>query len=462
MTGFVLHCLLFYGVSIIMIHEGGRGMLRLYNTLTQTIEPFEPIQKQQVSMYVCGPTVYGDIHLGNARPVIFFDVLRRYFEHLGYQVLHVSNITDVDDKIIEKAKATNRSELELADTYTKAFIEATHLLGSHLPTDMPKATAYVEAMIDYIAALIKKGYAYETASGVYFRVGKIKTYGTLSGQHLDALNEGVRINLDEDKEDPKDFSVWKKTTDGLHYDSPWGKGRPGWHTECAVMNRSIFKTMIDIHGGGTDLKFPHHENEMAQCLACDDHTLAKVWMHVGRLDIDQVKMSKSLGNIIYVKDLLEKVDPLAFRLLMITHHYRQPIHYHDELMVQFIKEYDKIKRAIQKAMLAIEMAGVSDDGVDQKRMNQFEKHMNDDINTPNVMTLVQELAKALNKAEDARQSAGLVNTITRILDILGLMPDIHVTADVIKRMRDWEQARTNKDYDAADRLRQHLISEGWL
>ena len=437
-------------------------MLRLFNTLTHSIEPFESIHKQQVSMYVCGPTVYGDIHLGNARPVIFFDLLRRYFEHLGYRVVYVSNITDVDDRIIEKAKETNRSEYELADAYTKAFIEATKMLGSNLPTDMPKATAYIDAMVAYVEALIKKGYAYETDSGVYFRVAKIKTYGTLSGQNLDALNEGVRISLDEDKEDPKDFSVWKKTTDGLHYDSPWGKGRPGWHTECAVMNRSIFNTMIDIHGGGADLKFPHHENEMAQCMACDGHTLAKVWMHVGRLDIDQVKMSKSLGNIIYVKDLIKKVDPLAFRLLMITHHYRQPIHYHDELMVQFIKEYDKIKRAIQKALLAVKLANADSDVVDRKRMQQFEKHMNDDINTPNVMTLVQELVKALNKEQDIKKSVLLVNTIKQILDILGLMPDIQVTADVIQRMRDWEHARNNKDYVTADQLRQHLISEGWL
>ena len=437
-------------------------MLKLYNTLTNTIEPFESIQPKKVSMYVCGPTVYGDIHLGNARPVIFFDVVKRYLSFIGYDVLLVSNITDVDDKIIEKAKELNVKESVLTNTYTKHFIEMTSALGSVLPDMMPKATEYVLQMIEYIEDLVNKGFAYATPSGVYFRVGKARDYGILSKQNIEELSQGVRITLDEDKEDPRDFSIWKVTTDGMSFDSPWGKGRPGWHTECAVMNHEIFGQEIDIHGGGTDLKFPHHENEIAQTVVHDHHHLARVWMHVGRLDVNDVKMSKSLGNITLVKDLLQDYDPFAFRLLTINHHYRQPINYTEDLMVQFAKEYDKIKRSLKKAFLSISLAKAYTMEVDDKQIEIFKSLMDDDFNIPNVITLIYDLLKQMNKAKDPKYLSVLYQTTKTILEVLGIMPQYELSDETLILYRAWEDARNDKDFSRADQLRDQLTERGWM
>ena len=437
-------------------------MLKIYNSLTQKKTTFIPKSSPIVQMYVCGPTVYGDIHLGNARPIIFFDVVKRYLEDQGYRVNYISNITDVDDKIIDKAKELNISEEELSKTYTKRYMEMAQVVGSNLPDQMPKATEYIPQMITYIEDLIKDGHAYANESGVYFRVKTVEDYGILSKQNIDELNEGVRITLEGDKEDPRDFSVWKNTTDGLHFDSPWGKGRPGWHTECAVMNHALFGGEIDIHGGGTDLKFPHHENEIAQSVAHDHHHLARYWMHVGRLDVNSEKMSKSLGNITLVKDLVENTNPLAFRLMMISHHYRQSINYHDELMAQFSKEYDKIERNLKKILLSMKLSQVKYGAIIVTYMNRFKELMDDDFNTPNVMTLIQELLKMSNKSEDLLVKANVYETLQRILNILGVMPEINVTDEVIGDYRSWEEARYTKNYEKADQLRKKLLQQGWI
>lgn len=437
-------------------------MLKIYNTLTQQKEIFKPIHENQVNMYVCGPTVYGDIHLGNARPIIFFDVVKRYLNYLGYNVHYVSNITDVDDKIIDKAKELKVKEKELTDKFTKNYLDMSQAVGSKLPDHMPKATEYVLEMIKYIDELIKQGNAYVKDSGVYFSVHKVKNYGILSKQNIDELNEGVRIKLDEDKEDPKDFSIWKNTTDGMAFSSPWGMGRPGWHTECAVMNHSIFDGMIDIHGGGSDLKFPHHENEMAQSIAHDEHPLAKTWMHVGRLDVNLEKMSKSLGNITLVKDLIKSVNPLAFRLLMISHQYRQPINYNDELMQQFVKEYDKIERSLKKVFLSMRLNDQIKGTVMLDAIEQFNRYMKDDFNTPNVMTIIQDLIKQLNKENDIAYKANLYETLVEILSILGVMPDFKISNETLEIYKKWEYARNQKDFKKADELRVILLEEGWI
>jgi cysteinyl-tRNA synthetase len=437
-------------------------MLKLYNTLTQQIERFEPLTKNQVSMYICGPTVYGDIHLGNARPIIFFDVLKRYLRFIGYDVLLVSNITDVDDKIIEKAKAIHVSEKTLTDEYTKRFVDMTLALGSILPDEMPKATAFVPHMIRYIQDLIDGNHAYVKPGGVYFRVKNVSDYGILSKQNIEELSQGVRVTLEEEKEDPRDFTIWKTTEEGMSFDSPWGRGRPGWHTECAVMNHEIFGAEIDIHGGGADLKFPHHENEIAQTVVHDHHHLAKYWMHVARLDLNEEKMSKSLGNIVLVKDLIEVVDPLAFRLLMINHHYRQPIHYSDDLMTQFEKEYDKIKRTLKKAFLTLSLEKVSQTEINVNYINQFKQHMNDDLNIPNVMSLVYEMIKELNKEKEVLQLSSVFYTLKIILDILGIMPRFYIEDQTLILYRNWADARENKDYDRADSLRKQLVKQGWM
>lgn len=437
-------------------------MLKVYNSYTQKIEDFIPHHEKKVTLYVCGPTVYDDIHIGNARPVIFFDILKQYLVSLGYEVTYVSNITDLDDKIIDKAKQLNTTEKAVSDTYTRRFLEMMTALGSHFPDLLPKATDYIDEMITYIKNLIDLGFAYETEQGVYFRVRKIENYGQLSQQNLDALDEGVRVTLDPNKEDPRDFSIWKKTIDGLHYPSPWGKGRPGWHTECAVINRAIFKEKIDIHGGGSDLKFPHHENEIAQTIAHDHHHLATYWLHVGRLSLDQEKMSKSLGNVVLVKDLIEKYDAAAFRLLIATHHYRQPLQYSEELMIQFQKEYDKIKRTLKKTFLMLNLSSVEQKQVDKNYIDAFEQQMNQDFNTPNVMTIINELLKAMNKETELQALAVLYSTAKYILEILGIMPRFELEVDTLTLYRDWEQSRKDQNYERADSLRSELTKRGWL
>lgn len=437
-------------------------MLKIYNSLSSKIEDFIPIRDNFVTMYVCGPTVYGDIHLGNARPVIFFDVVKRYLKYRGYEVQLVSNITDVDDKIIEKAKELKLKEKQLTDLYTKNFIDMTIALGSTLPDAMPKATQYIPQMISYIKDLINEGFAYAVSSGVYFRVTKVEDYGILSKQNMDELSSGVRVTLEDEKENPRDFSIWKTTNDGLVFDSPWGKGRPGWHTECAVMNHEIFGSEIDIHGGGADLKFPHHENEIAQTVVHDHHHLARTWMHVARLDVNNIKMSKSIGNISLVKDLITEYNPLAFRLLMVGHHYRQPINYSDDLMVQFSKEYDKIERALKKAFLTMSLDEIEvhlsvSDFIEQSKM-----HMDDDFNIPNVMTVVYEIVKMINKEKDTQVMASLYQTAKEILTVLGIMPHFSMNQSTLDLYRQWEQARSNKDFLRADQLRLELTEQGWM
>ncbi|MBU1094512.1 MAG: cysteine--tRNA ligase [Firmicutes bacterium] len=437
-------------------------MLKIYNSLSSKIEIFKPIHEHQVTMYVCGPTVYGDIHLGNARPVIFFDVVKRYLKYIGYEVQFVSNITDVDDKIIEKAKELKLREKQLTDLYTKNFIDMTLVLNSYLPDFMPKATAFIPQMVSYIKDLIKEDFAYVTPSGVYFRVTKDPDYGILSKQNMDELNQGVRVTLEDGKENPRDFSLWKVTDEGLAFDSPWGKGRPGWHTECAVMNHEIFGEEIDIHGGGTDLKFPHHENEIAQTVVHDHHHLARTWMHVGRLDVNNIKMSKSIGNISLVKDLILDFNPLAFRLLIVGYHYRQPINYSDDLMVQFSKEYDKIERALKKAFLTMSLEDIEEHIGIKEYIDQFKEYMNDDFNIPNVMTVVYEIIKMLNKEKDTEVIASLYHSAKEILTVLGIMPVFKFSENTLDLYREWEQARNNKDFIRADQLRSKLTEQGWM
>ncbi|MCF7932449.1 MAG: cysteine--tRNA ligase [Acholeplasmataceae bacterium] len=437
-------------------------MLKLYDSLTKKEETFEPVIPGTVRMYVCGPTVYSDIHLGNARPVVFFDILRRYLEHLGYAVTYASNITDIDDKIIERAKEEGKEERIITEEYTRRFFEMTRVVGSEIPELTPKATDYVPGMIAYISDLIEQGQAYETPSGVYFRIKSVPDYGLLSGQDIDLLDQGVRIELESDKEDPRDFSLWKNTDEGLSFPSPFGMGRPGWHTECAVMNHDLFKSEIDIHGGGTDLRFPHHENEIAQTMAHDHHHLARFWMHVGRLDVDHVKMSKSIGNVVLVKDLIKTVPPLSFRLLLTGHHYRQQIHYSDDLMAQFEAEYDRITRTLKKTVLALTVSKTPFMNNDKDLMARFETHMNDDINTPNVITLIQEILKSMNKTKDPFRLSSLYVTARTILTILGLMPDVTLEDDTIRTFFAWDEARKAKDFQSADRYRETLTQEGWI
>ncbi|HHY96494.1 MAG TPA: cysteine--tRNA ligase [Acholeplasma sp.] len=434
-------------------------MLKIYNSLTKRKEPFQPIHENRVNMYVCGPTVYDDIHIGNGRPVVFFDMLKRYLISLGYDVIYASNITDVDDKIINKAKESNRTEKEIATKYANEFFRISEKIGSLKPDITPYATNYIEEMITYIGELIEMGYAYVTNSGIYFSVSKIDDYGILSGQKIEDLRSNVRIENEDDKIDNADFALWKFTEEGIKFDTPWGKGRPGWHTECAVMNHVLFQDELDIHGGGFDLKFPHHENEIAQAKAHDGHHLAKYWMHVGRLDFGQEKMSKSLGNIIKVKDLLEKYDAGAYRLMIFAHHYRNPIEFSYTLMDQYQKTYDKISYTLNKWQFMFQLKGL-DVKTDIKILeDEFNEIMYDDINTPNVITLIEKYVKELNKNQDL----AYLRMIEKILNILGVEPKVNVpTRDDLDMYLKWEEARNQKDFKRADEIRSYLSEKGWI
>lgn len=433
-------------------------MIKLYNTLTRKIESFKPLKNKQLTMYVCGPTVYANIHIGNARPVIFFDVLRNYFEFLNYHVNYVSNITDIDDKIISEAKKEQISEMELTKKFTEKFIEATKNVGSRLPDIMPKATNYIDEMIEYINDLINNGYAYQTKSGVYFKTTKLKNYGILSKRKSDELEESVRIENKDDKLDFRDFSLWKITEEGLSYDSPFGHGRPGWHTECAVMNNSIFGGKIDIHGGGSDLIFPHHENEIAQTMAHSNHHLANYWLHVARLDLDNEKMSKSLGNTVLVKDL---TNPIAFRLLTLAHHYRSPISYSDQLMAEYITLEDRIIRTFKRTAIKL-FDNYDEEVIDEVIINDFKTVMNEDLNTAKAISLVLENIKVLNSSQDIKELNRLYNTLKLILKILGIKINIIINNDIINTHKNWISARENKDFKQADHLREKLLAGGWI
>lgn len=435
--------------------------LKIYNSLTNKLEEFVPINGNKVNMYVCGPTVYNYIHIGNARPVIFFDMLKRYLEFLGYDVTYASNITDVDDKIINKAIAENKTEKEITTFYENAFFEAVNMVGSKRPDLVPHATEYIEDMTQFIQALIEEGYAYEVEGDVYFRVSKIDDYGVLSNQVGEDLIEGARINVNNKKENPLDFTLWKKTSDGIKWDSPFGAGRPGWHTECVVMNKKLFGGEIDIHGGGMDLKFPHHENEIAQSHALYHNHLAKYWMHVGRLDLGGQKMSKSLGNCIYVKDLNDNKEGMILRALILFSPYRSMIMYGEDLVSQYTKEYEKWVRAYKQALYELQYQNNTNDSIDTNDIEMFKEYMNQDFNVQNVLMLINQIIKDVNtslRAKNFDLLATKVNTLKVILDVLGINLFVEkMNEEQLEVYNKWMEARLAKDFQTADIHRNKLV-----
>ena len=435
--------------------------LVIYNSLTNKMEEFKPINGNKVNMYVCGPTVYGYIHIGNARPVIFYDMLRRYLAFSGYDVTYASNITDVDDKIINKAISDNTTEKVVAKMFEDAYWDSVERVGSSKPDLIPHATDYINEMIELIEDLIQKGYAYVSDGDVFFRVSKIKDYGCLSNQQIEELNSGARISVDDKKENPLDFALWKKTEVGIKWDSPFGAGRPGWHTECVVMNHKLFGDVIDIHGGGMDLKFPHHENEIAQAEAAYGTHLAKYWIHVGRLDLNGVKMSKSLGNVIYVKDIDNTHDGMVLRCLILFSPYRQMIPYSMDLFNQYAKEYDKWVRAYKQCLFELQYKGLLSDSVDSSDIDEFKKYMDDDFNVQNVLTLINNIVKAMNtslRAKDFDTLALKLHTLEVILDVLHINLFVDkMTEEELAVYKEWQEARLNKDFEKADIARAKLV-----
>ena len=439
--------------------------LRIYNSLTNKLEDFKPLNGNKVNMYVCGPTVYNYIHIGNARPVIFFDTLKRYLEFSGYEVSYASNITDVDDKIINKALEEGVSEKEVATRYADVYFTNVKDLGAKKPDYTPYATEYIQKMIDFISELKENGYTYEVDGDVYFRVSKIDDYGVLSNQQAEFLDAGVRKSVDTKKEDPRDFVLWKKTDKGIKWDSPFGVGRPGWHTECVVMSHDIYHTMLDIHGGGMDLKFPHHENEIAQCNALYHNHLAKYWMHVGRLDMNGEKMSKSLGNVVRVVDL-SKEDLMILRLLIVTAPYRSNINYNDELLTQYKNEYQKITRAYKQAALKLDLASVEQKSCDNDYIEKFKEYMDNDFNTPNVLTLVQTIVKEINqlvRTADNDMLAIKTNTLKTIMNVLGVELNYNKLNEENKDLYNkWNALKKEKNFEEADKIRAILTKRGIL
>ncbi len=446
-------------------------MLTVYNSLTNMNEPFVPIQPGKVSMYVCGPTVYNYIHIGNARPIIFFDVVRNYFTYLGYDVDYVSNITDVDDKIIAAALAQAVDETELTSTFTKAYQEDVQALGSNLAPSMPKVTETMPQIIRFIEELIVKGFAYEQEGDVYFRVTKLVEYGALSNQKIDDLLVGARIESNTNKENQLDFTLWKATTEGIKWESPWSLGRPGWHTECVVMIDDHFHREIDIHGGGMDLKFPHHENEIAQAHACFSHGLAKYWMHNGFVQIDDQKMSKSLGNFKTVRDILTQYDGTTIRTWMLSTHYRQPINFSADALESAKKFSERISLAYQGAYRKLDLADAltiapNMDEKIAKLQTDFEAAMNDDFNTANAMTVLFEAAKLLNQltrqAGKLAEIQAMCQLVSRFDQVLGLkLTHLQPLSPEVKVLfQEREAARQAKDFAKADAIREQLQQQG--
>lgn len=444
-------------------------MIRLYNTKTLQIEDFKPIHEGHVDMYVCGPTVYNYAHIGNARPMIVFDVLKRLFEAEGYSVTYVSNFTDVDDKIIKKAAEENTTEAVIAQRYIDAYQEVRTLLNTELPDITPRVTETMDKIIAFIDKLVKTGHAYEANGDVYFSVESVPTYGEISHQHLDQLEAGARIETNDQKKNPYDFALWKKTDMGIKWNSPWGEGRPGWHTECVVMINDNIGDCIDIHGGGMDLKFPHHENEAAQQEAMHGNTLANYWVHNAMVNIDGQKMSKSLGNTMWAKDVVLSLGTNLTRWLVSSVHYRKELNFSDETIETARKELDKVLTPLKQAYIKAALANyVMGDDYDKESYRAFLDCLDDDMNTPNAYAVIFETVKKLNQTLrqreiDFAQVALYRNAVEKMLDVLGIIVDKPVIGETEKELfAKWNQAKADKDFDSADKYRNELAEKGLL
>ena len=449
-------------------------MLQLFDTARGQVVPFETREPGKVSMYVCGPTVYGPPHLGHGRFSLVFDVLRRYLTWSGYEVTYISNITDIDDKIIERSRNENRPAEEIARRCEKVWWKGMDGIGVERPTHDPHATAYVDQMVAFIGELVDAGKAYETADGVYFSAETVPDYGLLARQSLESLEAGARVEVDADKRAPIDFALWKKAKPGEpSWPSPWGAGRPGWHTECVVMSLDLLGDGFDLHGGGQDLAFPHHENERAQAVALG-HTFARHWMHNGFVEVGGEKMSKSLGNFDNLLDLIQSSDPRAYRLLVLRSHYRSPVEVTGSTA-------DDASAALRRLDTFVRRAGELAPGQpEDDQLDEFRRLMDNDLNTPGAVSLLFTLVRRGNQALDADDDAGaadILATVRQIAEAVGLGlaapgaagegddgdpagPGVSPEAGALATQRD--QARTAKEWARADQLRDQLVALGYV
>jgi cysteinyl-tRNA synthetase len=441
-------------------------MLKIYNSIAREKQTFVPIVAGKVSMYVCGMTVYDFCHLGHARVMVVFDMVNRWLRSSGFDVNYVRNITDIDDKIIKRANENGESITELTQRFIDAMNEDSDALGILRPDIEPRATAHIQGMIDMIRALIEKGHAYHAENGdVFYSVNSFKTYGKLSGKSLDDLRAGERVEVDTFKRDPMDFVLWKSVKPNEpSWDSPWGKGRPGWHIECSVMSECHLGNHFDIHGGGQDLQFPHHENEIAQSEAAHDCTFVNYWMHNGFVRVDDEKMSKSLGNFFTIRDVLKKYDAEVVRFFILRAHYRSPLNYSD-------KHLDDAKQALTRLYTALRGINVDAryDDQDVSAIN-FKAAMDDDFNTPEAVAVLFDLANELNKTRDMKVAAQLKG-LANVLGLLNRDPesffqastldlDGEMTNQIEKLITARTEAKKAKNFAEADKIRQDLLSQG--
>lgn len=455
-------------------------MLKIYNTLTRQKEEFKPLHRGVVNMYVCGPTVYNYIHIGNARSAIAFDTVRRYLEFKGYQVNYVSNFTDVDDKMIKAAHEQGITVPQLADKFIQAFMADTTAVNIEPATKHPRATENIPDIIAFVQTLIEKGYAYESDGDVYYRARKFAHYGQLSGQSIDDLEVGASEHVSADeigkKEDPMDFALWKAAKPGeISWDSPWGQGRPGWHIECSVMSTKYLGQTLDIHAGGQDLEFPHHENEIAQSEAATGQPFVRYWMHNGFVTIgkDNEKMSKSLHNFITVHDIIKTVDPQVLRFFMATTQYRRPIQYSEDNLTDAKNNLEHIQTAYDNLTYRQQDAAAGDDALVTQQLADFTARfttaMDDDINVQNGIAVVYELVKAANTyAQQAAVKQGALQAykdkLAQLISIFGIKlvaHDNHIDDEQIKALiEERNQARKNKDFARSDQIRDELKQQG--
>lgn len=450
--------------------------MRIYNSLSQQKEEFVPISENEVKIYVCGPTVYNFFHLGNARPFVVFDTLRRYLEYIGYKVNFVQNFTDVDDKIINRAKEEGLTAPEISEKYIAEYFKDTKALNIHPATTHPRVSENIQQIIEFISTLIEKGYAYQVDGDVYYSPTKFDGYGKLSKQNIDELRAGARIMVEEKKREPLDFALWKarKEEGEIAWESPWGMGRPGWHIECSAMSKRYLGSTLDIHAGGQDLKFPHHENEIAQSEACNGVEFAKYWMHNGYITINKEKMSKSLGNFFTVREILERYDGEAIRFFLLSGHYRSPIDFNDGLMDMAKASLGRLENARDNLKFLAETQEGNTTEAEKYALNDFEKFrvkfkdaMDDDLNTADAIAAIFELVTEINKdvkdgcsKEMAEKSLGILLELTGVLGLLETEKDESVDDEISKLVEERQQARAEKNFQRADEIRDMLKERG--
>ena len=450
--------------------------MRVFNTMTRQKEEFVPIKAGEVQMYVCGPTVYNYFHIGNARTFLVFDTVRRYLEYKGYKVNFVQNFTDIDDKMIKKANEENITVKELGDKYIEEYYKDADGLNIERATCNPRATEYIEEIVSFIEDLINKGYAYEVDGDVYFKTKRFENYGKLSGQNLDELQLGARIDVDERKEEPMDFAIWKSEKPGEpSWDSPWGKGRPGWHIECSCMAHKLLGETIDIHAGGTDLVFPHHENEIAQSEARTGKPFANYWMHSAYLNINNKKMSKSLNNFFTTREILGSYEAEIVRLFMLSAHYRTPLNFSQELLDSAKSSNERLYNAIGNLESLLEEVN-SEELTEHERnyietlnsyKTKFIEKMDDDFNTADAISVIFDLVKNINtnvSADSSRRlveySLELIRGLGKPLGILQKSTVYDLDTEIESLVEKRQQARKDKNWALSDEIRDELKSRG--